>query len=85
MSSLSRTYSSKSRSHLSISPGHDKEEISNRLDSLLDDSGGRWTLTSDGKGLERAFHFKTFNSTWVGYSPFSNKAHDRVTHIYRTS
>ena len=67
MSSPIRGYSSNTRSQLSISSGQDTEEISAKLKALMDDSGGRWSLTSDGKGLERAFHFKTFNTTWVGH------------------
>ena len=66
MSLSSRPYSSQVRSQLAVSLGQDEDEIVSRLDSLLNDVNGRWSLTNDGKGLERTFRFKTFNSTWVG-------------------
>jgi hypothetical protein len=48
-----------------LSPGYDPEEASQDLAVLLKSSGGRWTLTADGKGIERTFKFKTFKKTWV--------------------
>ena len=70
MSAPKTTYSGKSGAQPSISTGQDEGEILSGLDSLLNggsDCQGQWTLTSDGKGLERIFQFKTFKDTWVGH------------------
>jgi hypothetical protein len=48
-----------------FSAGEDEVKIANEVSSLLSTHGGRWTLTSEGKGLERSFRFKTFKKTWV--------------------
>lgn len=48
-----------------LSEGYDPEQASRDLGSLLKINGGRWTLTDDGKGIERTFKFKTFKKTWV--------------------
>jgi len=45
--------------------GVDAEALDARLQPLLAASGGRWTLTPTGEGLERPFKFKTFAKTWV--------------------
>ena len=51
--------------HIIMSEGQNKEELLENLRPLLQSEGGRWILTSDGRGLERTFHFKTFKATWV--------------------
>ena len=79
MSSSSRPHSNQYKSQLAISPGQDEEEIVGRLDSLLSVANGRWSLTSDGKGLERTFHFKTFKGTWVSGYPYSREATVTIT------
>lgn len=45
-----------------FSEGSDEPRLTKELDGLL---GNRWTLTIDGKGIERSFKFKTFAKTWV--------------------
>ena len=45
------------------SPGTAATEAA--LAPLLPAGGGRWTLTADGRALERTFKFKTFTKTWV--------------------
>ncbi|KAJ9138805.1 hypothetical protein NKR23_g8153 [Pleurostoma richardsiae] len=47
-----------------FSEGSDTESLSHALKPLLTSSGGRWSLTSNGQGLERPFKFKTFAKTW---------------------
>ncbi|MCJ1394445.1 hypothetical protein MMC18_007323 [Xylographa bjoerkii] len=44
------------------------------LEPLLGDYGGKWTLSKDGKGLERHLKFKTFKRTRV-----YNRAFIRLT------
>ena len=56
------------RTRVSVSEGQNEEELLRKLQSLLTDNGGLWKLTADGKGLERPFHFKTFNRTWVSFT-----------------
>ena len=41
------------------------------LAPLLTDCGGKWTLSKDGKGLERHLKFKTFKRTKVGVNGVS--------------
>lgn len=48
-----------------FAPGANVSALTARLTPLLRQSGGRWTLTADGMGLERSFRFKTFTKTWV--------------------
>lgn len=50
-----------------FSQGSDAAASEKTLSALLasDGSGGRWTLTADGEGVERMFRFKTFAKTWV--------------------
>ncbi|RYP91239.1 hypothetical protein DL770_002631 [Monosporascus sp. CRB-9-2] len=49
-----------------FSAGSDEQVLSRTLEPLLESAGrgGRWTLTSNGEGLERSFKFKTFAKTW---------------------
>ncbi|KAF5123781.1 Pterin-4-alpha-carbinolamine dehydratase [Metarhizium anisopliae] len=47
-----------------FSPGTDETSTASALAPLLASSGGRWTLSSEGKALERSFKFKTFAKTW---------------------
>lgn len=57
-----------------FSAGSDEATLSQKLQTLLTPAhvsedqvaaGGKWTLISSGKGLERGFKFKTFAKTWV--------------------
>lgn len=48
-----------------FSEGSDEPRLTQELDSLL----SRWTLTTDGQGIERSFKFKTFAKTWVRLHP----------------
>lgn len=50
------------------SAGEDAKQMAEQLKPLLAENGGRWTLTEDGKGLERDVKFKTFKTTWVSPS-----------------
>lgn len=45
-----------------FSEGSDEPRLTKELDGLLKN---RWTVTADGKGIERSFKFKTFAKTWV--------------------
>ncbi|KAI0447437.1 transcriptional coactivator/pterin dehydratase [Xylaria telfairii] len=47
--------------------GADETTLTAALQGLLDsaEKGGRWTLISSGRGLERSFKFKNFAKTWV--------------------
>lgn len=47
------------------SEGEDGAELQRKLEALLVDSGGQWTLSQSRKGLERQIRFKTFKKTWV--------------------
>ncbi|KND93114.1 Pterin-4-alpha-carbinolamine dehydratase [Tolypocladium ophioglossoides CBS 100239] len=47
-----------------FSSGTNEATVSRALAPLLSTSGGRWTLASDGRALERSFKFKTFAKTW---------------------
>lgn len=49
-----------------FSEGSDEPRLTKELDGLL---SNRWTLTTDGKGIERSFKFKTFAKTWVRLNP----------------
>ncbi|PNY29266.1 Pterin-4-alpha-carbinolamine dehydratase [Tolypocladium capitatum] len=42
----------------------DEATVTPALTPLLATSGGRWTLASEGRALERSFRFKTFAKTW---------------------
>lgn len=50
---------------LSIAKGQDEREIVESLQTLIRDTGGRWSVTQSGKGIHAEFHFKTFEHTWV--------------------
>jgi 4a-hydroxytetrahydrobiopterin dehydratase len=50
-------------SEISPSPGSDLQTLVTQTTALVD--SGRWTLTNNGKALERQFRFKTFKATWV--------------------
>ena len=56
-------------SEVRIAPGQDAPKILSKLKPLLLSHGSsqpyRWQLCSDGQGIRRSFHFKTFNKTWV--------------------
>lgn len=43
----------------------DEAHLARKLHVLLEESGGRWRMTEGGKGIERCFRFKTFDSAWV--------------------
>jgi 4a-hydroxytetrahydrobiopterin dehydratase len=43
----------------------DPSQVASLAAVLLVEGGGKWHLTSAGKGLEREFQFKTFKKTWV--------------------
>lgn len=71
---LLRTYSTSGRGITELDPrkirfvpaqGEDQVNLARKLDMLLEERRGRWRLTEDGKGIERCFRFKTFDSTWV--------------------
>lgn len=47
------------------SAGEDEEQLSRNAAALTTESGGRWKVTDDKRGLERTFRFKTFKATWV--------------------
>lgn len=63
-----RRFSTPARS-LSIARGQNEKEILQSLKPLLRDAGGRWSITSNGRGIQANFHFKTFRKTWVSYFP----------------
>jgi pterin-4a-carbinolamine dehydratase len=48
------------------SEAEDPKQLEVLVAALLAEGGGRWHLTSTGKGLEREFQFKTFKKAWVG-------------------
>jgi len=48
---------------ISPSRGEDVEDLTRQVTALVDK--GKWRLCNDGKGLEREFRFKGFQSTWV--------------------
>ena len=50
---------------LHISAGEDIKQLRRTVKPLLHSYGGRWSLTVDGKGLQRSFKFDTFKRTWV--------------------
>ncbi len=47
------------------SEGEDGAELQRKVEPLLVDGGGQWTLSQSRKGLERQIRFKTFKKTWV--------------------
>ncbi|KAK4217842.1 pterin 4 alpha carbinolamine dehydratase-domain-containing protein [Rhypophila decipiens] len=47
-----------------FSSGSEGPETEAALAKLLSVGGGRWTLTADGRAIEREFKFKTFTKTW---------------------
>lgn len=51
--------------------GSDEPRLTKELEGLL---GNRWTLTTDGQGIERSFKFKTFAKTWVWQTPTSSQS-----------
>jgi hypothetical protein len=51
-----------------FSSNYDAEQGEKDLTPLLKIDGGKWTLISSGKGVERSFKFKTFKKTWVCFS-----------------
>jgi 4a-hydroxytetrahydrobiopterin dehydratase len=55
-----------------FSQGADTEPTRKKLTTLISSPGGRWALTSSGKGIERTFKFKTFTKTWVCSSDFAS-------------
>ncbi|PNS17203.1 hypothetical protein CAC42_7257 [Sphaceloma murrayae] len=73
-----------------VSEGHDPDSV--RRDSATLVSGEvrgakQWRLTSDGKGLERVFRFKTFKATWDFMDDVAAKCkearhHPEWTNIY---
>ncbi|MCJ1394537.1 hypothetical protein MMC18_007416 [Xylographa bjoerkii] len=50
------------------------------LEPLLGDYGGKWTLSKDGKGLERHLKFKTFKRTRTFIEAVCQKAADSRHH-----
>jgi hypothetical protein len=48
-----------------FSEGSAASSMTESLAPLLAASGGRWSLSASGEGLERTFKFKTFTKTWV--------------------
>ncbi|MCJ1427457.1 hypothetical protein MMC29_005360 [Sticta canariensis] len=50
--------------------GEDEARLARKLNVLLEERGGRWRLAEDGKGIERCFRFKTFDSAWVYQKTF---------------
>ena len=55
--------STTTNTQFSISANSDEDKVIAQARTLIDTH--KWTLCNDGKGLERAFKFKTFNATWV--------------------
>jgi len=56
---------------ISCSAGEDFAQVTRETTPLItSETGGRWQLTDDGKGLERGFRFKTFRATWVSRRAF---------------
>ena len=51
------------RTTFSISKGEDTEKVTADANDLV--GNGRWTVTDEGRGIERVFKFKTFKATWV--------------------
>ncbi|KAB5540517.1 hypothetical protein GE09DRAFT_258602 [Coniochaeta sp. 2T2.1] len=49
----------------------DVDALSRKVEPLLTQNGGRWTLANGGEALEREFRFKGFGKCWVGQSFFS--------------
>ncbi|KAI5257114.1 transcriptional coactivator/pterin dehydratase [Aureobasidium subglaciale] len=46
------------------SAGENEEQLGRDATALTTQGGGRWKVTSDSRGLERTFRFKTFKATW---------------------
>ncbi|KAH0597504.1 hypothetical protein MHUMG1_04883 [Metarhizium humberi] len=64
-----------------FSPGTDETSTASALAPLLASSGGRWTLSSEGKALERSFKFKTFAKTWCKLK----NHHPEWSNVYNTT
>jgi 4a-hydroxytetrahydrobiopterin dehydratase len=60
-------------SHIMFSEGENSSQLSNEVSDLISNPESSWELSSDGKGLERSFKFKTFKTTWVR-RPVNEKA-----------
>lgn len=57
---------------LVIAEGQDEKELRGCLQPLTRDAGGRWSVTTNGKGIHAGFQFKTFKKAWVsGFFAFS--------------
>ncbi|RYP72706.1 hypothetical protein DL771_004042 [Monosporascus sp. 5C6A] len=70
-----------------FSAGSDEQALSRTLEPLLASAGrgGRWTLTPNGEGLERAFKFKTFAKTWDFMTAVSLHCKSIQDHRYVTA
>ncbi|KAJ0117962.1 pterin 4 alpha carbinolamine dehydratase [Diaporthe amygdali] len=69
-----------------FSEGSDEPRLTQELDSLL----SRWTLTTDGQGIERSFKFKTFAKTWDFMTAVSLQCkiknhHPEWSNVYNTT
>ncbi|EFY87560.1 hypothetical protein J3458_002138 [Metarhizium acridum] len=73
-----------------FSPGTDETSAASALAPLLTSSGGQWTLSSEGKALERSFKFKTFAKTWDFMTAVSLQCklknhHPEWSNVYNTT
>ncbi|KID92345.1 pterin-4-alpha-carbinolamine dehydratase family protein [Metarhizium guizhouense ARSEF 977] len=73
-----------------FSPGTDETSTASALAPLLASSRGRWTLSSEGKALERSFKFKTFAKTWDFMTAVSLQCklknhHPEWSNVYNTT
>ncbi|KAF4550811.1 Pterin-4-alpha-carbinolamine dehydratase-like protein [Elsinoe fawcettii] len=83
-------FSPATESRPSVSAGYDEDHIRREAAELVSHKvkgSRRWHLTSDSKGLERVFRFKTFKTTWdfmnaVAGACKEAKHHPEWTNIY---
>ncbi|PBP23996.1 PCD-like protein [Diplocarpon rosae] len=73
-----------------FSASYDPSQATRDLTPLLRANGGRWTLTENGKGVQRSFKFKTFKRTWefmnlIATECASRKHHPEWSNLYNTT
>ncbi|KAI5201596.1 transcriptional coactivator/pterin dehydratase [Aureobasidium subglaciale] len=69
------------------SAGENEEQLGRDATALTTQGGRRWKITSDNRGLERTFRFKTFKATWdfmntVAAECKAQKHHPEWTNIF---
>lgn len=75
---------------LEIANGENEGEILQALKPLLYRSGGRWSVSPDGRGIQADFHFKTFRKTWEFMCKVASRCeiechHPEWTNIYNST